>query len=135
MQENKIQKKAFYNQTKLPMATALIAIAATPNQLLDSGLTPALVPAVNCAVLREIRPVGVIPFNVSATSMAGPTLKKSTKTKVGLPPHSELHCTACVPNAPVVFVAAELVVSMSETAGTVMPKAISEYWKWFIRDM
>lgn len=47
-----------------------------------------------------ILPVGEIPFKLSATSIAGPTLKKSTSMNVGAFPYIDAHVVAWSPRLP-----------------------------------
>lgn len=63
------------------------------------GITPPEV-SLKSAVGTEVRPVAVMPFRVSATWIAGPTLKKSTSKKVGALPYKAVQSDAARPSVP-----------------------------------
>jgi hypothetical protein len=44
------------------------------------------------SVLTLVLPVATIPLTLSAVSILGPTFQKSTRIKVGFPPHWISHC-------------------------------------------
>jgi hypothetical protein len=54
------------------------------------------------ATLTFVLPTGLVtPLSLSAVSIAGPTLKKSTRRYVGARPYVVVHSVADVPKAPV----------------------------------
>ena len=124
---SKSRSNLHHNHAKLPKATTPMASAAA---IIPVALVvfPAAELAVNSAVLTLVRPVAVIPFNLSAVSILGPTLKKSTKKNVGLIPHSLSHCCPCNPKAPVVFVSGEFVVVIFPTSGV-----LKNAWSWYLK--
>lgn len=67
--------------------------------ILGAAIVPPEVSLSNAAG-TVVRPVAVIPFNESTTSIAGPTLKKSTKKKVGALPYCAVQSEAADPSVP-----------------------------------
>lgn len=66
------------------------------------AITPSEV-SLNLVVGTVARPVAVIPLRESATSIAGPTLKKSTMRKVGALPYRAVQPAAAEPSVPTPF--------------------------------
>lgn len=89
--------------------------------------------SLNTSAETSVLPVGEIPFNVSATWIAGPTLEKSTSMKVGALPYADAQVAAWSPRLPTPPPLGAFVVSMYDSFGDWMPKAWFSYRKWFMK--